>query len=220
VQYIFGGCDLSDYQDLRPGNIVLVSRGTYSPGPFNRSSSSSCPYREKIDRAIEAGAAAVLLYAPEDLLPTLGGTNNAPVPVFGIGSPAADYILSLLLSGQTVVLYLLSKVEFSTFTTLNILAETKEGRSDRTIVVGSHLDSVPAGPGINDNGSGSAAILEAAIQFGKLPSPVNRVRFAWWAAEGIIRFSSPRFPFPSPNTYPMDSRMGTSWIEILCRESQ
>lgn len=39
-------------------------------------------------------------------------------------------------------------------TTMNVIAETDEGRSDRVVVLGSHLDSVPAGPGINDNGSG------------------------------------------------------------------
>ncbi len=52
------------------------------------------------------------------------------------------------------------------------------------IVVGSHLDSVPAGPGINDNGSGSSANLELAIQMYKLNMVVvNKVRFAWWAGE-------------------------------------
>ena len=49
-------------------------------------------------------------------------------------------------------------------------------------MAGSHLDSVLAGPGINDNGSGSAAILETAVQMAKV-KPTNTVRFAWWGAE-------------------------------------
>jgi aminopeptidase Y len=49
-------------------------------------------------------------------------------------------------------------------------------------MVGAHLDSVNAGPGINDNGSGSAAILETAEQLGKV-KPRNKVRFALWGAE-------------------------------------
>jgi Zn-dependent M28 family amino/carboxypeptidase len=49
-------------------------------------------------------------------------------------------------------------------------------------MVGAHLDSVNAGPGINDNGSGSAALLEVAEQMAKV-KPVNKVRFAWWGAE-------------------------------------
>jgi hypothetical protein len=50
--------------------------------------------------------------------------------------------------------------------------------------VGAHLDSVPEGPGINDNGSGTATILESALQISKLGiEPENRVRFAFWGAE-------------------------------------
>ena len=51
-------------------------------------------------------------------------------------------------------------------------------------MLGAHLDSVPEGPGINDNGSGSAALLEVAKQFERaVPRPENKVRFAWWSAE-------------------------------------
>ena len=49
-------------------------------------------------------------------------------------------------------------------------------------MAGAHLDSVAAGPGINDNGSGSAAILETAEQLSKV-KPRNKLRFAWWGAE-------------------------------------
>ena len=51
-------------------------------------------------------------------------------------------------------------------------------------MAGAHLDSVPAGPGINDNGSGSAALLEVAQQMAK-SKPNNTVRFAWWGAEEL-----------------------------------
>ena len=40
--------------------------------------------------------------------------------------------------------------------------------ADPVIMVGAHLDSVPEGPGINDNGSGAAAVLEAALRLGEL----------------------------------------------------
>jgi Zn-dependent M28 family amino/carboxypeptidase len=56
-------------------------------------------------------------------------------------------------------------------------------------MVGAHLDSVPAGPGINDNGSGSAAILEVALQMQKV-KPRNKVRFAWWGAEEAVLIGS------------------------------
>jgi Zn-dependent M28 family amino/carboxypeptidase len=66
--------------------------------------------------------------------------------------------------------------------TSNVLAETRDGRDDNVIMVGAHLDSVIAGPGIQDNGSGSAAILEVALQMKKV-KPRNKLRFAWWGAE-------------------------------------
>ena len=52
--------------------------------------------------------------------------------------------------------------------TSNVLAETSNGRDDNVVMVGAHLDSVPEGPGIQDNGSGSAAILEVALQMKKV----------------------------------------------------
>ena len=48
-----------------------------------------------------------------------------------------------------------TRTQAVTHTTANLIADTKTGHTDRTIVVGAHLDSVPEGPGINDNGSGS-----------------------------------------------------------------
>jgi len=77
----------------------------------------------------------------------------------------------------------------STFVpTSNIIVDSKYGDGNNIVVVGSHLDSVPAGPGINDNGSGSALNLELALQLG--PDDVqktlrNKVRFAWWGAEEL-----------------------------------
>ena len=68
----------------------------------------------------------------------------------------------------------------------NVIAETKQGRDDNVVMLGAHLDSVEEGPGINDNGTGSATILEVAVQLAK--SHIrhdNTVRFAWWGAEEL-----------------------------------
>jgi Zn-dependent M28 family amino/carboxypeptidase len=71
-----------------------------------------------------------------------------------------------------------------THSSSNVIAETPGGLDDPIIVVGAHLDSIPTGPGIQDNGSGSAAILEVALQMAELGiEPRNKVRFAWWGAE-------------------------------------
>jgi Zn-dependent M28 family amino/carboxypeptidase len=67
-------------------------------------------------------------------------------------------------------------------TVQNVLAESKSGNPNNVVMAGAHLDSVIRGPGINDNGSGSAALLEVAEQMAKV-NPRNKVRFAWWGAE-------------------------------------
>ena len=63
-----------------------------------------------------------------------------------------------------------------------MIAETRGGDPNKVIVVGAHLDSVGTGPGINDNGSGSAAILEIAEQLRGV-FPKNKIRFIWFSAE-------------------------------------
>ena len=129
-----------------------------------------------------AGAVGVLVFNPEDALPTLGSaTVGTPVPVFAISSAAATFIIEY---GDDIFVRMVADSTTRPYTTLNVIASTRTGNPNATIVVGSHLDSVPAGAGINDNGSGSAAILEIALQFVKQGIvPANRVTFAWWAAE-------------------------------------
>jgi Zn-dependent M28 family amino/carboxypeptidase len=71
--------------------------------------------------------------------------------------------------------------------TANLIAKTKTGRTDRQVVVGAHLDSVQEGPGINDNGSGTAQDLEIALQMAKLGvKPANQTAFAFWGAENQV----------------------------------
>jgi aminopeptidase S len=65
----------------------------------------------------------------------------------------------------------------------NVLAERAGSVGDRVVVIGAHLDSVPAGPGINDNGSGVAALLVLAASMAALAPPEHTVRFALWDAE-------------------------------------
>ena len=67
--------------------------------------------------------------------------------------------------------------------TNNVIAETPGGRADRTVVIGAHLDSVFEGPGINDDGSGSATLLETAVQMADLSAPRNKVRFIFFSGE-------------------------------------
>jgi Zn-dependent M28 family amino/carboxypeptidase len=170
------GCEAADFAGFVPGNIALIQRGT-------------CFFRDKALNAIAAGASGVIIFnegqAP-DRVDVLFGTLNDPtgqtVPVVGASFAVGEALYGLLQSGP-VTMHVKTSTISEIRTTYNVYADTS-GRADRTVVVGAHLDSVPGGPGINDNGSGSAAILAVAEQLSALGiQPKNRVRFAWWSAE-------------------------------------
>ncbi|MFC8345995.1 M28 family metallopeptidase [Streptomyces sp. NPDC057280] len=68
----------------------------------------------------------------------------------------------------------------------NLIADWPGGNTNQVVMSGSHLDSVTAGPGINDNGSGSAAVLETALAVSRANyQPTKHLRFAWWGAEEL-----------------------------------
>jgi Zn-dependent M28 family amino/carboxypeptidase len=172
------GCEASDFAGLDfsgPQDIALIQRG-------------ACSFAEKAVNAEAAGAEAVVLFNQGDsparmdlsvgnatTLPD-GTPTNLSVLVVGASFPAG-VALSELGSAASV------DVDPPLVTTqYNVLAELP-GHSDGSVVmVGAHLDSVLGSPGVQDNGSGSAAILEVARQMRKV-KPHNTLRFAWWGAE-------------------------------------
>jgi Zn-dependent M28 family amino/carboxypeptidase len=165
------GCEATDYDGLAAeGAIVLVSRG-------------SCTFADKSAIAGQVGAAGLLVYnnVPGALAGGLGGVIEGGAPAGGITQ--ADGAALAEQNGAEVTLDLRGVVEDRT--TYNVIAETQTGRHNNVVMAGSHLDSVSEGAGINDNGSGSAALLETALQLGSSPKVNNAVRFAWWSAEEL-----------------------------------
>lgn len=165
------GCEASDFAGFAPGNIAVIQRGT-------------CTFRQKAQNAEAAGAVGVIIFNEGQpgrtaaFLGTLGGPG-VTIPVVGA---AFDVGEELATGGVTVRMFVNAVSE--TRISSNVLAETPSGRNDRVVIVGAQLDSVRAGPGIQNNGSGSAAILEIALQMKELNIvPRNKVRFAWWGAE-------------------------------------
>ena len=175
------GCETADFAGFPAGNIALIQRGT-------------CNFSVKADNAAAAGAAGVIVFNQGNVVPgddrlgLFGGTLDPPVrPIPVVSAPFALGAEWATTAGLTMRLNL--EAEIVSVTTENLLADTPTGRTDRTVVVGGHLDSVAEGPGINDNGSGTAAILETALQMAALGiEPENRVRFAFWSGEedGLI----------------------------------
>lgn len=165
------GCESSDFDGFTPGNIAVIQRGT-------------CTLAQKVQNAEAAGAVGVIIFneGQPDRTTAFLGTLVGPiatVPVVG----AAFAVGEELAEGEVTVRMFVNAIS-EIHSTNNVIGETPGGRDDRVVVVGAHLDSVLSGPGIQDNGSGSAAILEIALQMDNLGiEPRNKVRFAWWGAK-------------------------------------
>ncbi|MGI5164720.1 M20/M25/M40 family metallo-hydrolase [Spirillospora sp. CA-253888] len=170
------GCEESDFAGFPAGNIALIQRGT-------------CNLIVKSENAKKAGASAVVMYNRPDVEgPITGATQGTPagLPVMSTTHAIGRQLIPLAQAG-TLKLRVKSETLNERRTTHNVIAETKHGRADNVVLLGAHLDGVPAGAGINDNATGSAAILAVAQKINKLGKKniKNKVRFAWWGAEEI-----------------------------------
>lgn len=75
-------------------------------------------------------------------------------------------------------------------TDVNVIAQTRTGDPAHVVMAGAHLDSVPDGPGINDNATGVAALLEIATRLGGSPALPDALRFGFWGAEEPGQYGS------------------------------
>lgn len=171
------GCEASDFADFPSGSIALVQRG-------------SCTFSDKASNAEAAGAVGVIVFNEGQsgrrgvVDGTLGGADDVSIPVLG-----ATYQLGVTLvdahEAGGIEATIEAEVVSEVVSTWNLLADLPGEREDM-VVVGGHLDSVAAGPGINDNGSGTALVLELALQMKNMGvTPTNTMRFAWWGAEEV-----------------------------------
>lgn len=166
------GCTGADYGSVSVRGAIAVVDDT------------GCSVVAKQDAAVDRGAVGLLVVSapgpngsPTGLFPA-GYYQRLTVPV-GIIDKDAD--ASLRRTNSRVRLVLDSKPVMKK--SRNILAQTKTGNTDNVILVGAHLDSSAASPGINDDGSGVAALLETAAALGPEPKVANAVRLALWGSE-------------------------------------
>ncbi|MBX2799859.1 MAG: M28 family peptidase [Myxococcales bacterium] len=165
------GCEKVDFTGFPAGAVALVQRGT-------------CAFATKYANAVAAKASAVIFFnegqkgrtAP--LAAQIAAGALGPVPSVGIGyalgeelAMAEGAVVSLQVQGQVL-----------TGADDNVFAETP-GDGSSVVMAGAHLDSVLQGPGINDNASGTAFVLELARLFSLRQAPTQQVRFAFWGAE-------------------------------------
>ncbi len=161
------GCDAGDFAGFPAGNIALIERG-------------ACTFALKATNAYNAGAVAVVIYnnIPGTLNGTLGNGFTLDLPVTSVAQDVGQQLAAT----PGLVLRVKTETFRGIATTYNVLAEKAGKDTGNVVMAGAHLDSVNAGPGINDNGSGSAALLEVAEQLAKTKTQ-NTLRFAWWGAE-------------------------------------
>jgi Zn-dependent M28 family amino/carboxypeptidase len=175
-------CEVEDFAGFIPGNIALIQRGT-------------CPYVQKAAMAQEAGASAIILFN-EGQPGRTAVPNNLPLGAEGVHIPGVGttFDVGVDLNDAGTVARVKTEVLEQLGESVNVIAETPGGDPSRTVVIGAHLDSVPAGPGINDNGSGSGGILEIAEVFAAQGrTPRNKLRFMWYGAEEIGLVGSTKY---------------------------
>ncbi|MFD2090252.1 M28 family metallopeptidase [Blastococcus deserti] len=177
------GCEPEDFAAhdwSGPADIALVQRGT-------------CFFGTKAFYAQQAGAEAVVIFNQgntpdrEELIVADATSVDEPIPgapgpvTHGIPVVGASFADGQALAAEGATAFV-EVLPAETRTDHNVIAELPGETADNVVMAGAHLDSVTEGPGINDNGSGSAAILETALMMADT-KPVNTLRFAWWAAE-------------------------------------
>ncbi|RSS52308.1 M20/M25/M40 family metallo-hydrolase [Streptomyces sp. WAC07061] len=167
------GCEATDFAPgAFTGKIALIKRG-------------GCTFATKQANAAAAGAVGAVIYnnTAGSLNGTLGDANAGKVPTGGISQADGEKLAAEAAAGP-VSLTLDVRELRENRKTYNVVAETTGGDPDNTVFLGAHLDSVAAGPGINDNGSGSAGILQVAQRLASEQKKIkNKVKFAWWSAE-------------------------------------
>jgi Zn-dependent M28 family amino/carboxypeptidase len=168
------GCRASDYADLPPGAVVVVPP-------------AGCLRRDQLVAAQEAGAGAYVTYAPGAgdgivLRPTLVRPDGLEIPGVWASAEAARALAAAAREGDAATVSTTGRTERSR--TRSVVAELPGAGDESVVMLGAHLDSVLDGPGVNDDGSGVAALLEIADALGAT-RPWASIRVAFWSGEEL-----------------------------------
>ncbi|CAA9964915.1 hypothetical protein CFE70_008041 [Pyrenophora teres f. teres 0-1] len=164
------GCNVADFPADVSGQIALILRGT-------------CSFAIKSANAKLAGAAGAVIYNNVPLTAlagTLGGVGDY-TPTVGVTQEVGEGIASKLGNGTVEATLFIDAISENR-TNYNVIAETIEGDHDNVLMLGGHTDSVYAGPGINDDGSGTIGTLMTGLALTKFKVK-NAVRLGFWGAE-------------------------------------
>jgi Zn-dependent M28 family amino/carboxypeptidase len=166
-----GGCAASDFAHFPSGAVALTHPG-------------ACFRRDVVLNAVGAGASALVVAYPQwatDAVrrPTLLSPDGISIPAISASASVGEALRAAADEGRRVAVSVHTRIESAMVH--NVIAES-HAVAERIVMLGGHLDSVHDGPGINDNGSGIAALLEIARVIAD-DHPTVRVRFAFWGGE-------------------------------------
>lgn len=161
------------------GKIALVQRGNIS-------------FAEKVLNAAAKGAEGVIIFNNADgvINGTLGGPNDAYVPVVSITQAAGQALLSAIGNGESPIATInIEGAEAGMRTSHNVIAtkaptNKNKGTTEEVVAIGAHHDSVPGAPGANDDASGTSMTLELARVLKDLPTD-KELRFITFGAEEL-----------------------------------
>lgn len=170
------GCFEDQWKDMDvKGKVALIKRG-------------KCQFANKLKLAKDNGASAAIVF--NDNPNQTAGSGSLGAENFGKLAPAGvvtydkgNSWAERLKAGENLEVNLTIDVLTEKRETWQIIADTKAGDSNSVVMLGAHLDSIQEGPGINDNGSGVAALLSIAESVKKYKNFKNKLRFAFWGAE-------------------------------------
>ena len=166
------GCNAADFANVAPGSIVLARP-------------AGCLRRAVVLNAQAAGAVGLVAGIPwaapgEVRRSTLVSPDRMEIPAVGADGAVGDALDAAARAGQHV--RLVTSGTTATHPLRSVLAELRGADPSRVVMIGAHVDSSMDGPGVDDDGSGLAAVLALAKAMAGTTPPVT-IRFAFWAAE-------------------------------------
>jgi hypothetical protein len=175
------GCTSSDFSGFVAGRIALIQRGT-------------CTFGTKVLNAEAAGASGVIIFNEGNpgrtgvfsgsMVDANGNPFIPSIPVAFTSFDTGSSFYNLYNGGTPAQVTLnIASIEDPNAPDYNVIAESKGGDPNSTLVVDAHLDAI-YGAGMLDNASGSTTILDIAHMMSHV-NPLHKLRFIWFGGEEL-----------------------------------
>jgi Zn-dependent M28 family amino/carboxypeptidase len=198
------GCDTSDFEDFEAGKIAVISRG-------------DCFFDDKAAYAEAAGAVGAIIFNDAERLEVFQGSlspNTVTIPVFGTSYAVGQE----LTANEVVQVTMIANTTIRSVASMNVLADSPYGNEDQIVMAGGHVDTWAGSPGVNDNGSGNAALLAVILSMYALGIETeNKIRLGFWSGGVSSGGGSFEYVFGAEPPADMDSIVAYLNFDIIVR---